>query len=109
MKNLKKLRLERGLSQQKLADILHITQQSIYKYENGLAEPNIELLKNIADYFGTSVDYLVEHSVLSRPADQNLSSPISPSEAQHLYLYRQLTPEMKKAIDTIISEAVKHQ
>ena len=51
MKNLKKLRLERGLSQQKLADILHITQQSIYKYENGLAEPNIELLKNIADYF----------------------------------------------------------
>lgn len=51
MKNLKDLRLARGLSQQRLADQLHLSQQSIYKYENDLSEPGIEILKNIADFF----------------------------------------------------------
>ena len=38
MKRLKKLRVEKGLSQQQLADFLHITQQSIYKYENDIKD-----------------------------------------------------------------------
>ena len=33
MENLKTLRKAKNLSQQKLADILHVSQQSIYKYE----------------------------------------------------------------------------
>lgn len=45
MDNLKKLRIQRGLSQQQLADLLHTSQQSIYKYEKGIAEPNLETLK----------------------------------------------------------------
>ena len=51
MKNLKKLRLEKGLSQQQLAEYLHITQQSVYKYEKGISEPNTELMIHMADFF----------------------------------------------------------
>jgi transcriptional regulator with XRE-family HTH domain len=57
--NLKLLRTEYGLSQQELADKLEINQQSINNYENRSTEPNIELLIKLADYFQTSVDYLI--------------------------------------------------
>lgn len=59
IKNLKKLRLEKGISQQKLADILGVSQQAINKYENQNSEPDIDMLIAMADYFGTTVDYLI--------------------------------------------------
>ena len=62
MKNLKKLRKQHNLSQQKLADILHISQQSIYKYENDITFPDIEILIQMANYFSTSIDYLVGYT-----------------------------------------------
>ena len=106
MKNLKKLRLEKGLSQQQLAEYLHITQQSVYKYEKGISEPNTELMVHMADFFGTSVDYLIGRS--SSPDHVMVScEQLTPRELQHLYMYRQLHPEMKSAVDTIISECVK--
>ena len=41
MKNLKALRLYKKLSQQQLALRLDLSQQTIYKYENGITEPDI--------------------------------------------------------------------
>ena len=54
MKRLKELREENGISQQKLADEFHISQQSIWKYENGLSEPDIKTLMQFADFFDVS-------------------------------------------------------
>ena len=62
MKNLKLLRHQKALSQQKLADILHISQQSVYKYENGITTPDLQTLMKIADFFDTSVDYLIGYT-----------------------------------------------
>ena len=59
VKNLKKLRTEKGISQQTLADSIGISQQSINKYENHKIEPEILTLIAIADYFDTTVDYLI--------------------------------------------------
>ena len=39
MKNLKKLREERHLSQKNFAEKFNLSQQSIHKYENNQAEP----------------------------------------------------------------------
>ena len=44
MKNLKKLRLSRNLSQQQLAFRLDLSQQTIYKYENQITEPDVATL-----------------------------------------------------------------
>lgn len=60
--NLKKLRLEYNISQQKLADAIGVSQPSINKYENHDIEPDIAILKKIAAYFDTSIDYLVGYS-----------------------------------------------
>ncbi len=51
MLNLKKLRKEKGLTQQFLAEKFDLSQQSIYKYENNLAEPDIATLKELAEFF----------------------------------------------------------
>ena len=55
MENLKKLRLERNLSQQKLAEVLGLTQQAIAKYENGKTQPDFDTLMALAEFFHTFV------------------------------------------------------
>ncbi len=55
---LKSLRQARGLSQQKLADILEISKSSINMYERGEREPGLDMLETIADFFNVDMDYL---------------------------------------------------
>lgn len=50
------------MSQQRLAGELNITQAMISKYELGASEPDIGMIKRIAEYFGVSSDYLLEIS-----------------------------------------------
>ncbi len=59
---LKEIRKSRGISQQKLAIDLNTNQNTISRYETGEREPGINELIKIADYFGVSVDYLLERS-----------------------------------------------
>lgn len=62
MKRIKILREAKGLSQQRLAIELNVSQAMISKYELGQAEPDIQMICNIARYFGVSADYLLELS-----------------------------------------------
>ena len=59
VKNLKYLRNQKGISQQKLAAEIGISQQSINKYENHDIEPDISTLISLANYFETTVDFLI--------------------------------------------------
>ena len=47
------------ITQRQLADYLKIAQPSYIRYENGTAEPSMDTLVKIADYFDVSVDYLL--------------------------------------------------
>ncbi len=62
MKRLRELREARHINQQKLAIELNITQAAVSKYELGLSEPDINMLKNIANFFHVSIDYLTGFS-----------------------------------------------
>ena len=42
-----------------MAEYLKIAQPSYIRYENGTAEPSLENLVKIADYFDISTDYLL--------------------------------------------------
>lgn len=53
---LKKLRQERGYSQQQLADKLNISRQAISKWENGKAIPDIENLQLLCEIYDVSFD-----------------------------------------------------
>ena len=56
---LKKLRTDKNLTQKDLADQLHVTFQTISKWENDENEPDIATLKELAKLYGCSVDYLI--------------------------------------------------
>lgn len=58
-KRIKKLRAENKISQQELGDIIGVTKVSISGYENGNRAPSLDKLIEIANYFKTSIDYLV--------------------------------------------------
>ena len=56
---LKELRKKRKISQQKLALDLNMNQNTISRYENLEREADYETLVKFADYFDTSLDYLL--------------------------------------------------
>jgi transcriptional regulator with XRE-family HTH domain len=62
---LKELRLKKGASQRSVADALHCTPMSYSRYESGKREPSIALLCDMADYFGVSLDELLERNFIS--------------------------------------------
>lgn len=51
---------KKGLSAAKIADELGYKRARFTDWKNGRCEPDSESLKKIADYFGVSVDYLLE-------------------------------------------------
>ena len=55
--NIAKLRKERGITQEALAEVFHLTPQAISKWESG-GSPDASLLPALADYFGVSIDRL---------------------------------------------------
>lgn len=56
---LKMLREKAGVSQQKIADIVDLTQQAVGKWENNKAEPDLTTVAKLADFFDCSTDYLL--------------------------------------------------
>lgn len=56
---IKRLRLEKNLNQEQLAEQLHVTRQAVSNWENGKTQPDIEMLMKIAEFFGVSVEYLI--------------------------------------------------
>ncbi len=54
-----KLRSEKNISQEELAELLDVSRQSISKWENDKAYPEMTKLLFMSDYFGVSLDYLM--------------------------------------------------
>lgn len=102
MENLKILRKKRNLSQQRLADILHISQQSVYKYENDITSPDIETLIRMADFFETSVDYIIGHSEISDIIEPRNAHDLNADEEELIRLYRGLSAKQRSAIQQVI-------
>lgn len=59
------LRKQKGISQEELADVLFTTRQAVSKWERGESDPDIDRLKDLASYFGVSIDYLIGYDVES--------------------------------------------
>lgn len=53
------LRIDSDLSQKKIGEILHISQRFYSHYETGSRNIPIEMLIRLADYYDTTIDYLV--------------------------------------------------
>ena len=56
---LRELRKERGMQQRELGELYELSSSAIGSYERNLREPTLELLLQLSEYFGVSVDYLL--------------------------------------------------
>ena len=57
-KEIRRLRNDRGLTQEALAAALNVTAQTVSKWECGNSVPDVQLLPEIAVYFGITIDQL---------------------------------------------------
>ena len=63
--NIRALRLQKGLTQEQVAQQLGVTYQAVSKWENGTNTPDIGLLPEIAALFGVTIDALFHQDAAS--------------------------------------------
>ena len=67
---LRELRNKSGLTQNEIASKLGVSGQTILNWENGIYEPKINQLIQLADLFDVTVDYLIERKSNELTVDQ---------------------------------------
>lgn len=104
LENLKKLREDARVSQRILAENIGVSQQSINKYENHNIEPDIETLVRMADYFDTSVDYLIGHSSERRRQEPVRTFDLNEREAELIENYRKFSARQRESISRMLED-----
>ncbi len=107
IENLKKLRKERKLSQTKLAEELHTTQQNIQKYENDTTMPSIDILKQMADFFETSVDYIIGYTDASDMLIEHHGIQLTADEWELIDVYRSISDSQKSVVKTVAKSYIE--
>lgn len=108
---LHELRTEHGYSMDYLADIYNkkyngkLNKSTISRYENGLQEPMLFVVNNLADLFSVSVDYLTGNEKPTPDSESGLDS----SEESMLKLFRLVPPESRGMVLQMIEAALKSQ
>lgn len=68
---LQEIRTQRGLTQKQVADAIGCIPSVYSRYETGVREPSLEILIQLAQFFGVSLDELVGYQA---PKDTGLNS-----------------------------------
>ena len=96
----KELRIEKKMSQDRIAEELDVSQGLITKWESHQSTPSPEMMDYIADYFDVSTDYLTGRTDMR-------NNPMDKLEMMDRYKYlldsdKRLTPEMKAFFNDMI-------
>ncbi|MBR2640672.1 MAG: helix-turn-helix transcriptional regulator [Oscillospiraceae bacterium] len=76
-----KLRTERNLSQGELSEMLEVSRQSISKWENGAATPDLDKIIKLSEIFGITIDELVKSNEVSASAEEKPQTIIIKKES----------------------------
>lgn len=68
---IRRLRRERDITQEELANALGVTYQSVSRWENDQAYPDMEMIPKIAGYFSISTDVLFGMDTSTRDAKRD--------------------------------------
>lgn len=89
---IKILRTTKRISQDKLGQILGVTQQAVAKWEAGASEPDTETLLKLSALFQVSVDYLL------------CNASVTPGHPIYDPRILNLPPDKKRILDTVLQE-----
>lgn len=65
--NLKKIRMQKDITQREVADGLGCSATVYSRYETGERQPSIEMLLKLSEFFGVSIDYIVGNREITAP------------------------------------------
>ena len=65
--NIRSLRIDKGLTQKEVAQLLGISQNTYSQYEIGVLNYPVEAVVKLADYYGVSTDYLLGRTNVKDP------------------------------------------
>lgn len=111
-RRLRSLLNDTQVTQEELAAFLDITQGTISKYLSGERKPDILALKQIAEYFGTTTDYLIGNTdirnvdalaetVIKELKDAGIIDDLGKASKQDLEKVSQLLKVVTSGIKTI--------
>ena len=81
---------------------LNITQETISSYETGRVFPSSDMLIKLANYYNTSIDYMLCRTKYNLPIDTIKPNNINENEFNTLIKIRQLTNTNKNKLDGYI-------
>lgn len=85
----KQLRLEKNLTQDKIAEIFYLNKSSISRYESGKQIPEAPMLQKFSNFFNVSLDYMM-----------GLSDTKTYVEADHIKVSPQISDNISKSTST---------
>ena len=69
---LREIREDKDFSQTEIANVLNTSQQQYSKYELGIRSIPIEKLDKLADFYNTSIDYLIGRTDERKPYSKSI-------------------------------------
>lgn len=64
--NLTNLRIMHGYSRKQLSEMLHVTEQAVWQYENNYTSPKMQIVNDLRSIFHVKSKYFYEQDVLQR-------------------------------------------
>ena len=101
MNRVKELRIEKGMKQDDLAEILAVKRQTISKYETGLNDLDTGTIRRLCEIFGVTADYLLGLS-------SQRTAQISDEDASMVAAYHAAPESVRQGIDALL-EPYKEQ
>lgn len=111
MNRIKELRIAKGITQERLGEILNVRKSTISRYEKGTMFPAPETLIAMANYFNVTIGYLLDHENSPSPAKSATSTAsatatvttdtmaLTAEEREHLAMLRALSPEARRRVE----------
>ena len=105
MKNLKKIREHKNITQTKLSVDVEVSQEIISHYEIGDNKPNIDNLIKLADYFRCSTDYLLNRTDIPTMVQDLVKGNQETNDI--IYKYNSLSDEDKSHLKSFLDYLFK--
>ena len=90
---LEELIFDRDISQKQMADDLNLSPSTLNNYIRDYREPDISTIKILANYFGVTVDYLIEYQPQNT---ENFNGSLNSNEKELLSIFRCLKLEQQE-------------
>lgn len=111
------LRKKHKQSQRDFASFLGVSSGAVAMWETNKRQPDLEMIKKIAQYYNVSIDYLLDNKPTQSTSSQKIlikesshnSSPLCPEELELISYYRDLSLKDKRWIMGQIVDLLKKE